>query len=119
MVWTITAIYGNDIRHGCDHFVDIRKFAAAESAKIINDYGIDILIDLVGHLRGNRMAIAALRPAPIQVRWLGMAGTTGADFFDYIITDRTVTPQNQQQRIYRKVCVYAILLSDKRRHTIL
>jgi protein O-GlcNAc transferase len=41
------------------------------------------------------MAIPALRPAPVQVRWLGMAGTSGADFFDYLITDRTVTPKNQ------------------------
>jgi protein O-GlcNAc transferase len=38
------------------------------------------------------MEICALRPAPLQVRYLGMAGTTGADYFDYIVTDPIVTP---------------------------
>lgn len=32
------------------------------------------------------------KPSPIQVRYLGMAGTTGASFLDYIITDAIVTP---------------------------
>jgi predicted O-linked N-acetylglucosamine transferase (SPINDLY family) len=39
------------------------------------------------------MQICALRPAPIQVTYLGFQGTTGAKFFDYIITDRIVTPE--------------------------
>jgi protein O-GlcNAc transferase len=43
------------------------------------------------------MEIYALRPAPVQVRYLGLAGTTGADFFDYIITDRIVTPEEHAQ----------------------
>nr|MBL0701247.1 hypothetical protein [Desulfobacterales bacterium] len=33
------------------------------------------------------------RPAPIQAAYLGFPGTTGADFIDYIITDRVVTPE--------------------------
>jgi protein O-GlcNAc transferase len=39
------------------------------------------------------MEICALRPAPIQVRYLGLAGTTGADFFNYLLTDKIVTPK--------------------------
>ena len=58
---------------------------------------MDILVDMVGYMRGNRLEICAYRPAPVQVRWLGLAGTTGADFFDYIITDKIVTPQNQSK----------------------
>jgi predicted O-linked N-acetylglucosamine transferase (SPINDLY family) len=56
---------------------------------------VDILVDLKGYTTGGRMQISALRPAPVQVSYLGFPGTTGADFFDYIITDRIVTPQNQ------------------------
>ena len=33
-----------------------------------------------------------MRPAPIQVSFLGMLGTMGADFIDYLITDPIVTP---------------------------
>ena len=77
----------------------------SQAAKAINDHGVDILVDLVGFMKGQRMAIPALRPAPVQVRWLGMAGTSGANFFDYIITDRTVTPENQAQ-YYTEKFVY-------------
>jgi protein O-GlcNAc transferase len=66
-----------------------------KAAQQICSDGVDILVDLVGHMRSNRLEIPALRPAPLQVRWLGMAGTSGADFFDYIITDRIVTPEDQ------------------------
>jgi protein O-GlcNAc transferase len=47
----------------------------------------------MGHTRGNRLEICALRPAPIQVSYLGFLGTTGSDFIDYIITDKIVTPK--------------------------
>ncbi|WP_319525219.1 tetratricopeptide repeat protein [uncultured Desulfosarcina sp.] len=87
--------YRKDIKEGCNVFVDIRNISNAEAARRINDDGVDILVDLVGYMKGGRIEIAALRPAPVQVRWLGMAGTTGADFFDYLITDRIVTPENQ------------------------
>jgi protein O-GlcNAc transferase len=47
--------------------------------------------------------------APIQVRYLGLAGTTGAEFFDYIITDKIVTPEDDacfytEQFVYLPHC---------------
>ena len=86
--------YRERIQHDCDKFVDIRNLSHADAAKRIYEDQVDILVDLMGHTRDNRLEICALRPAPIQVRYLGLAGTTGADFFDYIITDRIVTPEN-------------------------
>ncbi|MGS0758486.1 O-linked N-acetylglucosamine transferase family protein, partial [Roseateles sp. GG27B] len=53
---------------------------------------IDVLIDLKGHTRDNRLALFAYRPAPVQVTFLGFPGTTGADFIDYFIGDATVSP---------------------------
>ena len=97
--------YRKAIQAGCDAFVDIRNLSCTQAAKRVNDDGINILVDLVGYMRGGRIAIAALRPAPIQVRWLGMAGTTGADFFDYLITDKIVTSENQS-RFYSENFVY-------------
>lgn len=46
----------------------------------------------MGHTGGAREPIVALRPAPIQVSYIGFAGTTGAPFLDYLIGDGTVTP---------------------------
>jgi protein O-GlcNAc transferase len=51
------------------------------------------------------LAICALRPAPIQVSYLGFPGTTGADFIDYIITDKIMTPE-EHSLYYSEKFVY-------------
>ena len=82
------------IERDCDKFVDVHNLSYADAAKRIYKDQVDILVDLKGYTSGCKMEISALRPAPVQVRYLGLAGTTGADFFDYIITDRVVTPED-------------------------
>jgi protein O-GlcNAc transferase len=85
---------GIRIEQDCDKFVDLLILDHAEAAKCIYQDQVDILVDLKGYTRGGRLEICALRPAPLQVRYLGLAGTTGADFFAYLITDRIVTPRD-------------------------
>jgi predicted O-linked N-acetylglucosamine transferase (SPINDLY family) len=57
---------------------------------------VDILVDLKGYTIDARTQIAALRPAPIQVNFLGYPGTMGAPFMDYILVDDFVVPTDQQ-----------------------
>lgn len=85
--------YRAQIQHDCDKFVDISSLSYDAAARRIHEDRVDILVDLKGYTKGNRLAICALRPAPVQVSYLGFPGTTGADFFDYIITDKIVTPK--------------------------
>ncbi|QTA91412.1 tetratricopeptide repeat protein [Desulfonema magnum] len=87
--------YRRRIQADCDKFVDLYDLSHVDAAKCIYKDGVDILVDLKGYTWGNRLEIPALRPAPVQVSYLGFPGTTGADFFDYILTDRIVTPENQ------------------------
>jgi protein O-GlcNAc transferase len=85
--------YRERIRRDCDKFIDLRHMSLVDAAKHIYEDQVDILVDLMGHTTGNRLEICALRPAPIQVSYLGFPGTSGADFFDYLITDIIVTPE--------------------------
>lgn len=74
------------------HFIEIGSLDDLAAAKRIHADGIDILVDLMGYTKGNRLRIFSLRPAPVQVTWIGFAGSTGGRSADYIIADRTVIP---------------------------
>jgi predicted O-linked N-acetylglucosamine transferase (SPINDLY family) len=76
----------------CDHFSYMGATGAREAALQIRAAEIDILVDLNGQTMGWRPAILKHRPAPVIATYLGYAGTMGADFVDYIIGDRQVTP---------------------------
>jgi protein O-GlcNAc transferase len=88
--------FRKQIASGCDDFVDIGALGMAEAAHTIHRHNIDILVDLMGHSHHNRMEILALRPAPIQVGYLGFLSTTGAPFIDYLVTDVTVVPKGHE-----------------------
>ena len=84
------------LRSAFDRFVDISGLSYRDAAKAIHQDQIDILIDLKGYTHGSRPMIPALRPAPVQVSYLGYPATTGADFIDYVLVDRFVVPESQQ-----------------------
>uniref|UniRef100_A0A8R1Y0I7 protein O-GlcNAc transferase n=2 Tax=Onchocerca TaxID=6281 RepID=A0A8R1Y0I7_ONCVO len=76
-----------------EHFVDLSQITCnGKAADRIHDDGIHILINMNGYTKGARNEIFALRPAPIQVMWLGYPSTSGAPFMDYIITDSVTSP---------------------------
>ncbi len=97
--------YRERIKRDADKFVDIRTLSHADAARRIHDDRVDILVELGGHTKDGRLGICALRPAPIQATYLGFAGTTGADFIDYILTDSIVTPE-EHAPFYTEKFVY-------------
>jgi predicted O-linked N-acetylglucosamine transferase (SPINDLY family) len=80
------------LQRAADAFVDLRELDDEAAARAIASREIDVLVDLNGNTDNGRMGIAALRPAPVQVNWLGFPGTLGAAFYDYLVADSHVVP---------------------------
>ena len=92
---------GSEIRRrlcaGFDHFVDLADCSIRETVRRIRADAIDILIDLCGWTSQGRPEALALRCAPVQVNWLGYAGTMGhPKLADYLLGDPVVTPAADQ-----------------------
>ena len=86
-----------------DHLIDIAPMTDDETARVIADAGIDILINLNGYFGYARNGVFAKRPAPIQVNYLGFPGTLGADTIDYILADRWTIPAADHPHYREKV----------------
>ena len=104
-----------------DHFVDIRALSTADAASKINHDEVDILVDLTGFTQTSRSQIVALRPAPINVSWLGFPGTMGdlegVPLFDYILSDAFITPPTEASAYSEKLALlpHTYQPNDKKR----
>lgn len=91
---------GSELRHrlgkAFDQFIDLSAMDDREAARRIDDDKIDILVELKGYTQLARSEIAAHRPAPIQVNFIGYPGSMGAGFIDYVIADPITLPMDQQ-----------------------
>jgi protein O-GlcNAc transferase len=86
-----------------DEFHDLVTLSDRRAAELIRALDIDIAVDLTGHSRDARLGIPAHRPAPLQVSWLGHAGSMGAGFIDYVITDPVVAPLSEEAHFSEKI----------------
>jgi predicted O-linked N-acetylglucosamine transferase (SPINDLY family) len=75
-----------------------------EIVKAIRDDGIDILVDLDSLTSNSNCCVLALKPAPVQVTWLGL-DASGIPAIDYFIVDPYVLPDTAQmyynERLWR------------------
>lgn len=75
-----------------DSFTDVAALSHAEAARAIARDRVDVLVELKGHTGEGRPQIAARRPAPVIVNYLGYPGTMGGTLADWIFGDAIVTP---------------------------
>lgn len=84
------------LRGSFDEFEDLLDCSHTESAARIRAGRVDILVDLKGYTTDARPEILVLRPAPVQVSYLGYPGTMGSDAWDYVLVDPVVVPAEEQ-----------------------
>lgn len=103
---------GSDIRKevlsNFQHIYSVADLDDVAAASLIDGHHLDILVELNGPTKANRMGILAHRPAPIQICYLGWPGSAGGRFVDYIIADEYILPQEQAKLYPEKI----IWLSD-------
>jgi predicted O-linked N-acetylglucosamine transferase (SPINDLY family) len=91
---------------GSDHFRTYGTVTNAVDERLCADImkdGIHILVDLSGHTGNNSLNIFALKPAPIQVSYIGFPNTTGLPTMDYRIVDRILYPVDSKQKSVEKL----------------
>jgi len=93
------------VKSEVEHMVDLGSTPLPEAMKRIQDDQIDVLVDMGLFTAYARMDLFTMRPAPIQVAWLGLATTTGAPWMDYVVGDKVVTPHEYAKYYTEKLVV--------------
>jgi hypothetical protein len=86
------SVHRQQIEREAPVFCDVSNWSSDKLINQITRDGIHILVNLNGYTRGARNEIFAARPAPIQMSFMGFAGTLGAEWCDYILADVTAIP---------------------------
>ena len=93
-------------------FYDANNWSAERLVNQIISDGIHILVNLNGYTRGARNEVFAARAAPIQMSFMGFAGTLGAEWCDYLLADDTSVPPDTLRQWRRNVDIEDALVDE-------
>ncbi|KAI0532953.1 glycosyl transferase family 41-domain-containing protein [Xylaria digitata] len=88
------SVHRQQIEREAPLFRDVSGWTAEQIVQQILKDNIHILVNLNGYTRGARNEVFAARPAPIQMSFMGFAGTLGAEWCDYLLADETAIPSS-------------------------
>ena len=91
------------IKNGVDYFHDVRESSLRDIVSLVRSFEIDIAIDLGGFTAKSRTEIFAMSVAPIQLSYIGYLGTLGAEYYDYLIADQIMIPEDFQKYYSEKI----------------
>jgi len=92
-------------RSAADVWREVTALSDEAMAEQIRRDGVDVLVDLAGHMDSRRMLAFARRPAPVQAEYLGYPNSTGTSSIGYRITDATTDPPGGADRLHTETLV--------------
>jgi tetratricopeptide (TPR) repeat protein len=114
--------YATTASDGSEHRKQIERESPAfrdastwSTERLVNQVvadGIHVLVNLNGYTRGARNEVFAARPAPIQMAFMGFAGTLGAEWCDYLLADDTAVPPDTLRQWRRNIDLEDALVDD-------
>ncbi len=106
------------LREAFNQFLDVSGISDLEIAKLSRELCIDIAVDLGGYTADSRTGIFSYRAAPIQVSYIGYLGTMGAEYYDYLLADKTIIPDKLQKFYFEKIAYLPSYQVNDRKRTI-
>ena len=88
-----------------DHWYDVEKIPDNELVNTLRQKNFDVLFDLSGFTRGNRLEVVAKRCAKIQIVWLGYNNSLCLKNVDYLIADKNLIKSNEHH-LYKEKILY-------------
>ena len=93
----------NQLRELPDHWFDLYENNNQKIADQIQNEKIDILVDLIGFTKPERLELFNSRIAPLQISWLSYCNTTGLDNIDYLISDKNLILPGEEGMYSEKI----------------
>jgi hypothetical protein len=87
-----SSVHRKQIEKEAPVFHDASGWSSDRLVQQIVQDKVHILVNLNGYTRGAKNEVFAARPAPIQMSFMGFAGTLGAEWCDYLLADDTAIP---------------------------
>jgi len=88
------------LRSHVDIWRDTSRLSDEQLAQQIRDDGIDILVDLTLHMRGNRLGVFVMKPAQVQITHLAYCGTSGLPQIDWCMSDWQMGPPGLNEQFF-------------------
>ena len=101
-----------------NQFIDVSNVSDLGIAELSRSLQIDIAVDLGGHTQASRTGIFSYQAAPIQASYIGYLGTMGSEYYDYLLADKTIIPDELQKFYFEKIAYLPSYQVNDRKRTI-
>lgn len=84
--------YRQKIEREAQHFLDVSGWSNQQLVERIVMDNIHVLMNLNGYTKGARNEVFAARPCPVQMEFMGFAGSMASKWTDWVVADSIVCP---------------------------